>query len=129
MKIVDANASMLTRQASKKIFTVVSIYFFLTFSLTFICSYFQFSGDMEDLEQALTKKPSNKKVVGSGSCSALVKLFEKNQDLAISQVTWNDFNAMLRIYKMYNFSHHEYIGGNMHQIFLTAHLTAYHYIV
>lgn len=74
-------------------------------------SYFQFSGDMEDLEQALTKKPSNKKVVGSGSCSALVKLFEKNQDLAISQVTWNDFNAMLRIYKMYNFSHHEYIGG------------------
>jgi len=69
----------------------------------FEMSLLQMFGDLEDLEQALGKK-SFKKVLGSGSCSALVKLFPKNQDLAISQVTWDDFNGMLRVYKFYNFS-------------------------
>lgn len=66
-------------------------------------------GDLEDLEQALGKK-STKKVIGSGSCSAMVKLFPKNADIAISHVTWNDFNSMLRIYKKYNFTFH--VNGN-----------------
>ena len=69
-------------------------------------------GDLEDLETALNKK-NNTKVVGSGSCSAIVKLFPKNAELAISHVTWNDFNAMLRIYKRYNFSMKSYPGGKL----------------
>lgn len=64
-------------------------------------------GDLEDLEQALKKK-NLKKVLGSGSCSALIKLFPNNAELAISHVTWNDFNAMLRIYKRYNMSLHSH---------------------
>ena len=70
----------------------------------------QISGDLESLQAVLGKK-SGKKVVGSGSCSALVKLFDKNLDLAISQVTWNDFNSMIRIYKLYNFTFHEPVKG------------------
>ena len=62
-------------------------------------------GDIEDLEQVLGKKKICK-IKGSGSCSALVKLFDKNVDLAISQVTWNDYNTMLRIFKFYNLSFH-----------------------
>lgn len=72
--------------------------------------FLQIGGDLEDLESALGKK-SQKKVLGSGSCSALVKLFPKNADLAISQVTWNDFNAMLRIYKLYNLTYYD--SGNV----------------
>lgn len=71
----------------------------------------QIGGDLEDLEQALGKK-THKKVVGSGSCSALVKLFPGNKDLAISQVTWNDYNSMLRVYKNYNFTFHLRDGGH-----------------
>lgn len=60
-------------------------------------------GDIEDLEVALGKKVT-KRILGSGSCSALVKLFPKNTDLAISHVTWNTYESMLRIYKRYNFT-------------------------
>jgi len=69
-------------------------------------------GDLEDLETALGKKKL-KKVIGSGSCSALVKLFPDNAELAISHVTWNDFNAMLRIYKRYNMSLHTKSGSKL----------------
>ena len=62
-------------------------------------------GDLEDLEQVLGKKVL-RKVRGSGHCSAFIKLLPKNADLLVSQVTWNDYNAMLRIYKLYNFGFH-----------------------
>ena len=80
---------------------------FYFFSNTKNYRLLQLSGDLEDLEQALGKK-KYKKVIGSGSCSALIKLFPKNAELAISHVTWNDFNAMLRIYKRYNMSLHSH---------------------
>lgn len=60
-------------------------------------------GDLEDLEVALKRKLS-KKVVGSGSCSAIVKLFAGNLDIAISHVTWGDYTFMLRVYKLYEFN-------------------------
>jgi len=69
----------------------------------------QANGDLEDLEVALGKKET-KRILGSGSCSALVKLFSGNKDLGISHVTWDDYNSMLRIYKNYNFSFHEEPG-------------------
>lgn len=82
--------------------------------------YIQLSGDLEDLATVLGKKNVNK-VVGSGSCSAIIKLFPKNADLAISQVTWNDYVSMLRIYKLYNFAFHDSNGKIIlwHQIIFT----------
>ena len=57
-------------------------------------------GGLSDLEQALNgtaKRP----VAGDGSCSAFIKILPKNEDLLISQVTWNSYQSMLRVYKLY----------------------------
>ncbi|XP_066467223.1 LOW QUALITY PROTEIN: putative phospholipase B-like 2 [Tiliqua scincoides] len=61
---------------------------------------FQMGGDLEDLEAAFNKsqKPH---VLGSGSCSALIKLLPGNTDLLVSHDTWNNYRAMLRILKKY----------------------------
>uniref|UniRef100_A0A8C5RLJ3 Phospholipase B-like n=1 Tax=Laticauda laticaudata TaxID=8630 RepID=A0A8C5RLJ3_LATLA len=61
---------------------------------------FQLGGDLEDLESAFNK-PEEKDNLGSGSCSALIKLLPGNQDLLVSHDTWNNYEAMLRILKKY----------------------------
>lgn len=63
---------------------------------------FQMGGDLEDLESALNKS-SETRPLGSGSCSALIKLLSNNQDLLVSHDTWNTYQSMLRIIKKYNF--------------------------
>ena len=73
--------------------------------MLFCFSFLNSGSDLGDIEQAL-RNGTKKKVKGSGSCSALVKLFDKNKELAISHVTWNDYLGMLRIYKFYNLSFH-----------------------
>lgn len=60
---------------------------------------------MEDLEVVL-KKNVQKKVLGSGSCSALVKVLPGMKDLYFSQDTWSSYNTMLRILKKYIFRFH-----------------------
>lgn len=62
-------------------------------------------GDIEDLEVVL-KKNVQKKVLGSGSCSALVKVLPGMKDLYFSQDTWSSYNTMLRILKKYIFKFH-----------------------
>ncbi|PNJ82548.1 putative phospholipase B-like 2 isoform X2 [Pongo abelii] len=60
----------------------------------------QLSGDLEDLELALNKtkiKPS----LGSGSCSALIKLLPGQSDLLVAHNTWNNYQHMLRVIKKY----------------------------
>lgn len=66
---------------------------------------FQMGGDLEDLESALNKS-SPSRTLGSGSCSALVKLLPGNKELLVSHDTWNNYKAMLRIMKKYNFAYH-----------------------
>ncbi|XP_019349178.2 putative phospholipase B-like 2 [Alligator mississippiensis] len=61
---------------------------------------FQLGGDLEDLESALNKTTSAR-VLGSGSCSALIKLLPGNKDLFVSHDTWNSYQSMLRIIKRY----------------------------
>uniref|UniRef100_A0A3B3HSJ2 Phospholipase B-like n=1 Tax=Oryzias latipes TaxID=8090 RepID=A0A3B3HSJ2_ORYLA len=64
---------------------------------------FQMGGDIEDLESALNKS-SQTRPLGSGSCSALIKLLPNNKDLFVSHDTWNTYQAMLRIMKKYRFA-------------------------
>ncbi|XP_073486321.1 putative phospholipase B-like 2 [Aquarana catesbeiana] len=61
---------------------------------------FQLGGDLEDLEAALNKSDA-KRTLGSGSCSALIKLLPGNKELLVSHVTWNTYQSMLRIIKKY----------------------------
>ncbi|XP_048841676.1 putative phospholipase B-like 2 [Brienomyrus brachyistius] len=65
---------------------------------------FQMGGDLEDLEAALNKTTLSK-TLGSGSCSALVKLLPGNKDLLVSHDTWNNYQSMLRIIKKYSFGY------------------------
>jgi len=62
------------------------------FSLMFLNLF----GDLEDLQTALKQ---GTKLLGSGSCSALIKLLPNYQDLYVSHDTWNEYNGMLRIIK------------------------------
>ncbi|KAM9330806.1 putative phospholipase B-like 2 [Gastrophryne carolinensis] len=61
---------------------------------------FQLGGDLEDLEAALNKSNAEREL-GSGSCSALIKLLPGNKELLVSHVTWNTYQSMLRITKKY----------------------------
>ena len=66
----------------------------------------QMDGEEEDLDglfnsdnHDLNYKTNH---VGS-SCSALIKVLPKNEDIYFSQVTWSSFESMLRINKRYDF--------------------------
>ncbi|ELU15812.1 hypothetical protein CAPTEDRAFT_183314 [Capitella teleta] len=62
----------------------------------------QISGDLEDLESAWPKE-GKQHVLGSGHCSALIKLLPGFKDVYVAQDTWSGFNSMLRILKKYDF--------------------------
>ena len=82
----------------------------------------QISGDMETLEAALGKKVLSR-VKGSGHCSALIKVFPGTVDLGVSQVTWDDYNSMLRVFKRYEINvHHQDSKGNLRYITIIAKL-------
>ena len=73
----------------------------------------QISGDLESLLSVLSNKEGKKekenveeevqlKVVGASKCSALVKLLYGNAELFVSHDTWDDYQGMLRVFKLYN---------------------------
>ncbi|XP_077016034.1 putative phospholipase B-like 2 [Tamandua tetradactyla] len=66
----------------------------------------QISGDLEDLEPALNKTKT-KRALGSGSCSALIKLLPGQRDLLVAHNTWNSYQHMLRVIKKYSFQFQE----------------------
>ena len=61
---------------------------------------------MEDIPDALGIPEFRKKTVGSGSCSALIKLLPGNKDLYVAQDTWSSYQDMVRILKKYDFGFH-----------------------
>ena len=66
-------------------------------------------GDLEDLEQVFNLDghyDNVTRVLGSGSCSALIKLLPGHTDLFIAHDTWNSYQSMLRILKKYTFAYH-----------------------
>ncbi|XP_004410430.1 PREDICTED: putative phospholipase B-like 2 isoform X2 [Odobenus rosmarus divergens] len=66
----------------------------------------QLTGDLGDLEPALNKTKT-KHVMGSGSCSALIKLLPGQTDLLIAHNTWTSYQNMLRVIKKYRFQFRE----------------------
>uniref|UniRef100_A0A8C6RSF5 Phospholipase B-like n=2 Tax=Nannospalax galili TaxID=1026970 RepID=A0A8C6RSF5_NANGA len=60
----------------------------------------QISGDLEDLELVLNKTKT-KSSLGSGSCSALIKLLPGQRDLLVAHNTWTSYQNMLRVIKKY----------------------------
>ena len=71
-------------------------------------------GDLEDLEPALDPNDEFNKtrILGSGSCSALIKILPNNSDLYVAHDTWNSYQSMLRILKKYDFAYHWTQGHN-----------------
>ena len=65
---------------------------------------FQISGDLEDLGVALGNE-DRQRVLGSGSCSALIKFTPGNEDLYVSHDTWNSYQNMIRVLKRYDFAY------------------------
>ena len=61
----------------------------------------QIDGDLDDLQSALTGV--SRPLMGTGHCSALVKLLPNNADLYVAQDTWTEYQQMLRILKKYVF--------------------------
>ena len=62
------------------------------------CRWLNLAGDLEDLEVALTTPERRPKLlkaqwggrpIGSGHCSALIKVLPGGEDLYTSQVTWS----------------------------------------
>ncbi|KAK3084276.1 hypothetical protein FSP39_010917 [Pinctada imbricata] len=73
---------------------------------------FQIGGDLEDLGEALGDT-ARKHVLGSGSCSALIKLTPDDADLYFSHDTWNSYQSMIRVIKRYNFAYHTKSSGKL----------------
>ncbi|KAM5237747.1 putative phospholipase B-like 2 [Ctenodactylus gundi] len=71
----------------------------------------QIAGDLEDLEPALNKtKP--RASLGTGSCSALIKLLPGQRDLLVAHNTWNSYQNMLRVIKKYTLHFREGPGDD-----------------
>uniref|UniRef100_A0A8B9CMM5 Phospholipase B-like n=1 Tax=Anser brachyrhynchus TaxID=132585 RepID=A0A8B9CMM5_9AVES len=71
----------------------------------------QLGGDLEDLEQALNRS-SPRRPLGSGSCSALLKLLPGRRDLLVAHDTWAPYQTMLRIVKKYTLPFRVAPGGS-----------------
>ena len=80
----------------------------------------QIQGDLYDLATALGASPSDlgsrAHGIGSGSCSALVKLLPDYKELFVAHDTWSDYNQMLRIFKRYDLNFD--IGGGFRKLTL-----------
>ena len=87
----------------------------------------QIQGDLEDLEAALGASQadlgSRAKVIGSGSCSALVKLLPGYKELYVAHDTWTDYTQMLRIFKHYDLNFD--IGGGFRK---SMSLSVFYYV-
>lgn len=71
----------------------------------------QLGGDLEDLESALNRS-SPRRILGSGSCSALLKLLPGQRDLLVAHDTWTSYQSMLRIIKKYTLPFRTSASGN-----------------
>ncbi|XP_071850229.1 putative phospholipase B-like 2 [Apostichopus japonicus] len=62
--------------------------------------------ELEDIEAILGFPPDEEKhPLGSGSCSALIKLLPNNTDLFVAHDTWTHYSEMLRVIKKYSLAY------------------------
>ncbi|XP_032303853.1 putative phospholipase B-like 2 isoform X3 [Coturnix japonica] len=73
-------------------------------------SLLQLGGDLEDLEAAFNSS-AQQRPLGSGSCSALLKLLPGCQDLLVAHDTWAPYQSMLRLIKKYTLPFRAEPGG------------------
>ncbi len=74
----------------------------------------QINGDLEDLESALqADHHTDKAMVGSGHCSALIKLLPQYKDVYVAQDTWTTYQSMLRILKKYDLHYQQYLDSGI----------------
>ena len=82
----------------------------------------QIGGDLESLQGALSEPGEVKdKVIGAGKCSALVKVLPGNAELYVSHDTWDDYQGMLRMYKLYDLKFSTSANGTGALQFLSVH--------
>lgn len=63
--------------------------------------------DNETLKETLKQTVMERgRVLGSGSCSALIKLLPGSEDLYVSHDTWSSYETMLRMQKKYVLNYH-----------------------
>ncbi|XP_021268836.1 putative phospholipase B-like 2 isoform X2 [Numida meleagris] len=70
----------------------------------------QLGGDLEDLEAAFNRSVP-RRPLGSGSCSALLKLLPGHRDLLVAHDTWAPYQSMLRLVKKYTLPFRAEPGG------------------
>lgn len=81
--------------------------------------YLQYSEDIGDLQEVFSadlseRMPlSHRHIIGSGHCSALIKVLPNNNDLYTSHDTWSDYHGMLRIYKLYDLPYNKSLLSGM----------------
>ena len=79
----------------------------------YIYRYFSLGGDLEDLEVALGAPDEVKsRVLGGGSCSAIIKLLPDKSELFTAHDTWGPLSDMVRIYKRYELSYRTAVAGD-----------------
>ncbi|XP_003386071.2 PREDICTED: putative phospholipase B-like 2 [Amphimedon queenslandica] len=74
--------------------------------------YLQYDCDMEDLQEAFTGSDSHR-VLGDGSCSAIIKVLPNNEDLFTTHDTWSEYQTMLRVFKLYDLPYRLINGGRI----------------
>ena len=57
-------------------------------------------GDLEDLEQVfdMENEFNKTRILGSGSCSALIKILPGNEDLYVAHDTWNSYQSITHLF-------------------------------
>jgi hypothetical protein len=82
------------------------------------------NGDLEDLEPAFgASANTSKRITGGGSCSSLIKPLPGMSDLLVSHDMWGSYQAMLRIFKLYNFAIH--LNNNKQDDLVPGHKIAF----
>ena len=104
----------------------------LSLSLSLVLSssllrYLQYTADMDDLEEAFNAT-ATRRVLGDGSCSALIKVLPNNEDLFTTHDTWSEYQSMLRVFKLYDLPYRSQEGSKSKTLLMCMYLHVFIFI-